>query len=94
MAETTTGLYAGALAEKKRRPFLIDVFVRLVKEKPLGTAGAAIVLLLLLVGIFANWLAPYGYNQVFVGPKLGPSTGQFWLGTDQVGRDIFSRIIY
>jgi peptide/nickel transport system permease protein len=94
MAEGTTGLYAGALAAKKRRPFLIDLLVRLVKEKPLGTAGAVIVLLLLLVGIFANWLAPYGFNEVWVGTKLGPSTGHFWLGTDNVGRDIFSRIIY
>jgi peptide/nickel transport system permease protein len=94
MAEGTTGLYAGALVAKKRRSFLTDLLVRLVKEKPLGTAGAAIVLLLLFVGIFANWIAPYGYNEVFVGPKLGSSTGQFWLGTDQVGRDILSRIIY
>ncbi len=78
----------------KRRSFLVDLMVRLVKEKPLGAAGAVIVLLLLLVGICANWLAPYGYNDVFVGPKLGPSTAQFWLGTDNVGRDVLSRIIY
>jgi peptide/nickel transport system permease protein len=94
MAEGTTGLYAGALAEKKRRSFFMDLLVRLVKEKPLGTAGAVIVLILLLVGIFANWIAPHGYNDVWVGTRLGSPTSQFWLGTDQVGRDILSRIIH
>ena len=94
MAEGTTGLYAGALAAKKRRSFLMDLLVRLVKEKPLGTFGAAIVLLLLLVSIFANWLAPYGYNAVWAGPRLAPSSGDFWMGTDQIGRDILSRVIY
>jgi peptide/nickel transport system permease protein len=68
--------------------------VRLVREKPLGTVGAAIVLLLLLAGIFANWLAPYGYNQIWVGDKLAPPSAANWLGTDNVGRDLLSRIIY
>jgi peptide/nickel transport system permease protein len=80
--------------KKKRLPFLADLLVRLVKEKPLGTVGASIVLILLLVGIFANFIAPYGYNDVWVGPKAGPPTAQFWLGTDNVGRDMLSRIIY
>jgi len=83
-----------ALAKGKRLPFLVDLLIRLVKEKPLGTLGAAIFLLLLLVGIFANWIAPYGYNDVWVGVKDGPSSAQFWLGTDNVGRDLLSRIIY
>lgn len=94
MAEGTTGLYGGALAAKKRRSFLMDLLVRLVKEKPLGTFGAAIVLLLLIVGIFANWIAPYGFNEVWVGPRLALSSGDFWLGTDHLGRDLLSRIIY
>ena len=94
MAEDTTALYAGRLAKEKRRPFLVDLLVRLVREKPLGTVGAAIVLLLLLAGIFANWLAPYGYNQIWVGDKLAPPSAANWLGTDNVGRDLLSRIIY
>lgn len=82
------------LARGKRLPYLVDLLVRLVKEKPLGTVGMAIVLLLLLAGVFAHWIAPYGYNEVWVGPKAGPPTAQFWLGTDNVGRDLLSRIIY
>jgi len=94
MAEDTTGIYAGQLSAQKPHSFLVDLAIRLVKEKPLGTVGAAIVLLLFLVGICAHWLAPYGYNEVWVGSRLEPSTWQFWMGTDETGRDVLSRIIY
>lgn len=94
MAEETKDLYAGALSKRKRRSFLADVIVRLIKEKPLGTVGAVIVLILLFVGIFANWLAPYGYNDTWVGGKLEAPSITHWMGTDNVGRDLMSRIIY
>jgi len=94
MAEDTTGLYAGAVSEKKPRSFLVDLTIRLVREKPLGTVGAVIVLTLLLVGIFAHWLAPYGYNETWVGGRLESSSWEHWVGTDQSGRDLFSRVTY
>lgn len=67
---------------------------RLVKEKPLGTVGAIITLLLLLTGIFADFLAPYGFNETEVGDFLESPSKNFWLGTDNLGRDILSRVIY
>ena len=94
MTEGITEVGPGALARPKRRSFLADLFIRLVKEKPLGAVGAVIALLLLFAGIFANWLAPYGYNEVWVGQKLGAPNSHFWLGTDTLGRDVLSRIIY
>jgi peptide/nickel transport system permease protein len=94
MAEETKDLYAGAISKRKRRSFLADVIARLIKEKPLGTVGAVIVLILLFVGIFANWLAPYGYNETWVGMKLDAPSVAHWMGTDNVGRDLMSRIIY
>jgi peptide/nickel transport system permease protein len=94
MAESIKEVVPGTQFKRKRPPYLVDLLKRLVKEKPLGTVGAAIVLVLLLVGIFANWIAPYGYNDVWVGVKDGPSSAQFWLGTDNVGRDLLSRIVY
>jgi peptide/nickel transport system permease protein len=94
MAEGIKEVDIGTLAKGKKRPFLVDLLVRLFREKPLGAVCAVIFLLLLLVGIFAHWLAPYGYNEVWVGPKAGPPTAQFWLGTDNVGRDLLSRVIY
>lgn len=94
MAEGTTGLYDGAITREKKRHFLVDLSSRLIKEKPLGTIGAVIVLILLLVGIFANWLAPYGYNETLVGGRLESSSWQYWMGTDQSGRDLLSRVVY
>lgn len=67
---------------------------RLVTEKPLGTVGAVITLLLLLTGVFADLLAPYGFNETEVGEFLEPPSRQFWLGTDNLGRDVLSRVIY
>ncbi len=94
MAEDTPGVYAGAVPEKKPHRFFVDLTIRLVREKPLGTVGAVIVLTLLLVGIFAGWLAPFGYNETWVGNRLEPSSVEHWMGTDQSGRDLSSRIIY
>jgi len=90
-AATSTPL---EVAERKRHNPLVDFLVRLVREKPLGTAGGVITLLLLLTGILANFLAPYGYNDIRVANYLAPPSAQFPLGADNLGRDILSRIIY
>lgn len=79
---------------KKPRPFVVDTFVRLVREKPLGTIGGIIVLVLLLVGIFADVIAPYGYNEIDLPARLSPPSSDHILGTDNLGRDLLSRIIY
>ena len=87
----------------KRRSRLVGFFVRLVREKPLGTLGGVIVLVLLFCGIFADlsWLgmpniglAPYDMTEINLEALLAPPSGQNWLGTDQLGRDVLRRIIY
>jgi peptide/nickel transport system permease protein len=80
--------------ESKRHSFLVDLGLRLVKEKPLGTVGAVITLLLLLTGIFANFLAPYGYNDIHPADYLAPPSAKYILGADNLGRDLLSRVIY
>ena len=80
--------------EGKRRAFLVDLFFRLVKEKPMGTVGGIIILILFLVGIFANFLSPYGYNEIHLASRLLPPTSINLLGADNLGRDLLSRIIY
>ncbi|MFC1860597.1 ABC transporter permease [Chloroflexota bacterium] len=79
---------------KKKRSFIADFFIRLWKEKPLGTAGAIITLILLATGIFANLLAPYGMNESHVYDALTAPSAKYWLGTDNLGRDILSRVIF
>jgi peptide/nickel transport system permease protein len=67
---------------------------RLVREKPLGAFGGVLVLVLMLCALFAHWIAPYPYDETNVRQRLKPPGAQFYLGTDNLGRDVFSRIIY
>ena len=93
MADTTIG-NAGEDRRKKSRGFLTDLFVRLIKEKPLGAVGGAIFLLLVIVGVFADFIAYDGPNTMHVIDRFQPPNAEYWLGTDQIGRDVFSRIVY
>jgi peptide/nickel transport system permease protein len=78
----------------KKRGLFADLIIRLVKEKPLGTAGGVVLILLLLVGIFADFIAPYGYDEIDLAARLSPPSAAHLLGTDNLGRDLLSRIIY
>jgi len=78
----------------KRHGILVDTVIRLIREKPLGTVGGIIVLILLLSGIFADLLAPYGMSETHRDAMMEPPSSEYILGTDNLGRDIFSRIIY
>ena len=78
----------------KRRSRLADFFIRLVREKPLGTISGIIILILIFVAIFADILAPYPYGERHLPDRLQGSSAQYLLGTDHLGRDYLSRIIY
>jgi len=67
---------------------------RLVKEKPLGAFGGLIVVGLMLGAMFAHWIAPYPYDETNVRQRLKPPGAQFYLGTDNLGRDLFSRLVH
>jgi peptide/nickel transport system permease protein len=77
-----------------RRPGgIADVVRRLIREKPLGLMGAIIVLVIALAAIGAS-LVPYGPNELGAGTRLmGPSLAHP-MGTDNLGRDVFARVIY
>jgi peptide/nickel transport system permease protein len=69
-------------------------FWRRFRRKPLGVAGLAVVTLVVLAALCAPWLAPYGPNDAnLLRPLAGPS-GQHWLGTDALGRDTLSRLLW
>jgi peptide/nickel transport system permease protein len=95
MAVNRSGEVAEVMAaEPKKRNFWLDMLVRMLKEKPLGTIGLVIVAILLICGIFANWLAPYPLGKIDLLHTLsGPVPGHI-LGTDNLGRDELSNIIY
>ena len=67
--------------------------VRLFRTKPLGAAGAVVFAIFLFSGVFAGVLAPYGINETDLAHRLEPPSRQFLLGTDHLGRDLFSRVL-
>ena len=90
----TTDTLPEAVAEPKRHFLLVDLVIRLVKEKPLGTVGGVIVLLMFFSGVFADFLAPYGVNEIIPQDRLNPSSTEHILGTDNLGRDLLTRCLY
>ena len=68
--------------------------VRFVQRKPLGALGGLIVLLLLLVALGAESLAPYSYDRISIRDRLDDPSPAYPFGTDEQGRDVYSRVIY
>ena len=79
--------------EPKRRSRLANLFIRLVKEKPLGTISGIIILIWTLVAIFADVLTPYPPDEMHLADRLTGPSAQYLLGTDHIGRDFLSRLI-
>jgi peptide/nickel transport system permease protein len=77
---------------KEESPFLI-VWRRFIRHK-LAVFGMVVIVLLVLGGVFAPWLAPYPYDKQNLAPAYSNPSAQHWLGTDELGRDVLSRIIY
>jgi peptide/nickel transport system permease protein len=78
----------------RTRAWYVDVWLRMVRSKPLGTAGAVIVLLMLLGAVLADVLSPYGFAETNLRERFESSSGAHWLGTDQLGRDVATRILH
>jgi peptide/nickel transport system permease protein len=64
------------------------------RHKPLGALGAVIVVGLLAMAVFAPWIAPYQYDETIPGARMKAPGAQFWMGTDNLGRDVYSRVVY
>src|SRR5256885_13973334 len=65
-----------------------------VRRRPLGTAGAVLIILMLLTAAFADRIAPYDPVEIRFSDLLQGPSFQHLLGTDPFGRDVFSRIVY
>jgi peptide/nickel transport system permease protein len=77
----------------KSRGFWRTTLTRLVRH-PLGLFGAIIVLLLIFVALFGSTIAPYDPNAIDFSNRFSPPTIEHFFGTDDFGRDIFSRVLY
>jgi peptide/nickel transport system permease protein len=69
-------------------------FWRALLRSPSGVAGLAIVVLLVASAAFAALIAPYDPLQMGAGPRLQAPSAQYLFGTDDFGRDLFSRVVY
>ena len=82
---------------RRRRPPLVRVvasLARFTRRKPLGALGAVIVVAMLLMAAFAERIAPYGYDETIRGARMKAPGAAHWLGTDNLSRDMWSRIVY
>jgi peptide/nickel transport system permease protein len=88
------GVMARSPWRQLARSGILTFMVRLYREKPLGFIGAVIVFIMVMMAAFAPWIAPYSYDEPHFSNSLeGPSTS-FIMGTDFLGRDLFSRLVY
>jgi peptide/nickel transport system permease protein len=67
---------------------------RFGRRKPLGALGGLIIGALLVMAVFAERIGPYSYDETIRGARMKPPGLAYWLGTDNLGRDMWSRIVY
>jgi len=77
----------------EKRPLSARLAV-LARKQPLGTAGAILVLVMIVGAIFAHWLTSYDPLANDFSALSEPPSAAHWLGTDQFGRDLLARIIF
>lgn len=89
-----TEVFSGGVIMTRHRGYWTDVLIRLVRSKPLGLIGAIIVLVMTIAAIGAPVLAPFDYQETVITERLKPPSATYFMGTDNLGRDMFSRIIW
>src|SRR5258708_38640831 len=68
--------------------------VALGRHNVLAATGMVLVVVFVVFALFAPWIAPQDPSNIDLPSRLQPSSAGHWFGTDELGRDIFSRVIY
>jgi peptide/nickel transport system permease protein len=68
--------------------------IRTLLRNPTAAVGSVLVVCYMLVAVFGPLLAPYDPSLQHLGIRLAPPSGAHWFGTDSLGRDLFSRVLY
>src|SRR5262245_14693442 len=76
------------------RPAWVGTVVRFARKKPLGAIGGAIMLVMALTAVFADVLATQDPIATQASATLAKPSAEHWLGTDHLGRDMYSRIVH
>ncbi|WP_426130505.1 ABC transporter permease [Pararhizobium sp. PWRC1-1] len=93
MALAAPDITTPAASTEPGRVFRIASTLRQVVSTPLGAIGCVLVALIVLTALFAPWIAPYSPTAINVKERLADPSWSHLLGTDQLGRDLFSRVI-
>ncbi|MDC7797962.1 ABC transporter permease [Bacillus altitudinis] len=80
--------------KEERSQSLILESMKLFFQHKLAVIGTVIVFLFLILAIFAPLIAPYGINEQSLGERFSAPSATHWFGTDDFGRDIFSRVVH
>jgi peptide/nickel transport system permease protein len=78
----------------RTRAWYRDVWIQMLRGKPLGTVGAVIVVGMLGAAVLADVLTPYGFAETNLRERFIATNSAHWLGTDQLGRDLLTRLLY
>src|SRR5687768_2827285 len=98
MVESTSTAVTAELAayefdQLEERNIWRDAFARMRRNR-LAMAGLAIAVLLIIAAIIGPYISPYGFNETDIMNIEATPSPQHWLGTDQLGRDLLSRILW
>lgn len=93
MATVDVGVGSG-VEELREKKSALQKTVQMVRKQPLGTVGFIVVLIMVVMAVFANYLTAYDPEENDFASMLIAPGWDFLLGTDQFGRDILTRLIY
>lgn len=79
---------------KNKPDTLTKIFFRKFFKNKLAVIGAIMLFIIVVSAAFAPWIAPYKFEDMNLLAKLKPPSGEYLLGTDRYGRDIFTRLLY
>lgn len=93
MSNAATAVPETRLRGRAKNSQTREIISRFMKNK-VAVAGFFIILLLVFCALFPSLIAPYSYETMSTGPSFANPSAEHLFGTDEFGRDIFSRVIY
>jgi peptide/nickel transport system permease protein len=92
--DLTAEMLAGLRPEKHGSARVWSTMSMFIRKKPLGTIGAFLLFSFIFIAIFAPWLATHDPDLNNYRARVKPPSAEHWFGTDNFGRDIYSRVVY
>ena len=85
---------ADLVTTTQKAPSERALFIRRLFKRKTVAAGIIVLAVFAILALLAPWIAPYSPSKLSIVNRLKPPSEMFWFGTDEFGRDVFSRTIY